>query len=131
MTVRPHEVVTAPDTGASALSAEGRIRRRFERRLRLLQIPEDLRGWTVLDLGAWHGYFSFECERRGADRVLAVDHYAWNRFGMDEFLAARPRLGSKVEYHRADVHALDPGTPGQFDRVLMLNKRRIMVDADL
>ena len=79
MPVRAHEIVTAPDTGASALSHEGQIRRRFERRLRLLQIPDDLTGWTVLDLGAWHGYFSFECERRGADRVLAVDNYAWSR----------------------------------------------------
>ena len=113
MPVRAHEIVTAPDTGASALSHEGQIRRRFERRLRLLQIPDDLTGWTVLDLGAWHGYFSFECERRGADRVLAVDNCAWNRFGMDEFLAARDRLGSKVDVH-------DAGEIGQFDLVLML-----------
>ncbi len=120
MPVRAHEIVTAPDTGASALSHEGQIRRRFERRLRLLQIPDDLTGWTVLDLGAWHGYFSFECERRGADRVLAVDNYAWNRFGMDEFLAARDRLGSKVEHLKVDVHDLDAGEIGQFDLMLML-----------
>ena len=120
MAVRPHEIVTAPPTGASALSREGLIRRRFERRLRLLQLPEDLSGWTVLDLGAWHGYFSFECERRGAARVVAVDNYAWNRFGMEEFLAARTRLGSRVEHRTVDVHDLDPAEIGTFDLVLML-----------
>lgn len=38
----------------------------------------DLRGKSVLDIGAWDGAFSFEAERRGASRVLALDHYAWS-----------------------------------------------------
>ncbi len=42
-----------------------------------LQIP-DLTGKTVLDIGAWDGYFSFEAERRGASRVVALDHYVWS-----------------------------------------------------
>jgi tRNA (mo5U34)-methyltransferase len=41
-------------------------------------LPEDLSGRTVLDIGAWDGYFSFEAERRGAKRVVALDHYAWS-----------------------------------------------------
>src|SRR5258708_35768084 len=40
-------------------------------------LPADLRGKRVLDVGAWDGWFSFECERRGAD-VVAVD---WIGFG--------------------------------------------------
>ena len=120
MSVRPHEIITQPPTSRSVLTQESLIRRRFDRRLRLLQIPENLTGWTVLDLGAWHGFFSFECERRGADRVLAVDNYAWNEFGMDEFLSAHERLGSNVEHHRVDVHDLDPAEVGEFDLVLML-----------
>ena len=112
--------MSRPDSGASPLSHEGLIRRRFDRRLGLLQIPDDLTGWTVLDIGAWHGFFSFECERRGADRVLAVDTFSWDRFGMDEFLSARERLGSSVEHRRADVHDLDPDEIGQFDLVLLL-----------
>ena len=83
MKERPHEVISRPDSGASILSHEGQIRRRFNRRLDLLQIPEDLTGWTVLDIGAWHGFFSFECERRGADRVLAVDSFSLDRFVME------------------------------------------------
>ena len=37
----------------------------------------DFRGKTVLDIGAWDGYYSFLAERRGASRVVALDHYAW------------------------------------------------------
>jgi tRNA (mo5U34)-methyltransferase len=42
-----------------------------------LRLP-DLRGKTVLDVGAWDGFFSFEAERLGARRVVALDHYAWS-----------------------------------------------------
>lgn len=38
---------------------------------------QDLRGKTVLDVGAWDGWFSFQAERQGAARVVALDHYAW------------------------------------------------------
>ena len=116
----PHEVITSPTATTSLLTREGLIRRRFERRLRLLQIPEDLTGWSVLDIGAWHGFFSFECERRGADRVLAMDRFAWDKYGMDEFLEAKDRLGSHVEHRHLDVHQLDPDEIGQFDLVLLL-----------
>ena len=37
----------------------------------------DVRGKSVLDIGAWDGFWSFEAERRGAGRVVAMDHYAW------------------------------------------------------
>jgi tRNA (mo5U34)-methyltransferase len=43
-----------------------------------LGLPDDLSGKTVLDIGAWDGAFSFECERRGADRVVALDHFVWS-----------------------------------------------------
>jgi len=42
-----------------------------------LRLP-DLRGKTVLDVGAWDGYYSFEAVRRGARRVVALDHYVWS-----------------------------------------------------
>src|ERR1700730_4683349 len=34
--------------------------------------PQDLRGKRVLDIGAWNGCASFECERRGASEVVAL-----------------------------------------------------------
>lgn len=37
----------------------------------------DFAGRSVLDIGAWDGYYSFLAERQGADRVVALDHYAW------------------------------------------------------
>jgi tRNA (mo5U34)-methyltransferase len=36
-----------------------------------------LRGKSVLDIGAWDGKYSFEAERAGASRVVALDHYVW------------------------------------------------------
>lgn len=37
----------------------------------------DLRGKTVLDINTWDGFFAFEAERKGASRVVALDHYMW------------------------------------------------------
>src|SRR5579863_6637642 len=61
-------------------------------RLDLFGLPDDLRGKRVLDVGAWDGWFSFECERRGAE-VVAVDCIA-----LDTFHEAKELLGSRVEY---------------------------------
>lgn len=44
--------------------------------LNALRLP-DLRGKSVLDINAWDGFHSFEAERRGASRVVALDHYMW------------------------------------------------------
>jgi tRNA (mo5U34)-methyltransferase len=38
----------------------------------------DLTGKSVLDIGAWDGYFSFAAEAAGAERVVALDHYTWS-----------------------------------------------------
>lgn len=42
-----------------------------------LDLP-DLSGRTVLDIGAWDGWFSFQAEEAGASRVVALDHYVWS-----------------------------------------------------
>lgn len=105
------------DFGDGVITREKKIQKRFARRLRLLQIPEDLTGKTVLDIGAWDGYFSFEFERRGAKRVLAIDTFAWDQGGIDCFLLAKEKLGSKVEHQRLDVHDLSKEAVGTFDIV--------------
>jgi SAM-dependent methyltransferase len=92
-------------------------------KLRRLHLPEDLSGKTVLDVGAWDGFFSFEAERRGAERVLATDSYAWS--GVDwgskrGFELARTRLGSTVEDMDVDVLDLSPQGVGVFDVTLFL-----------
>lgn len=96
------------------------VRRRFARRLKFLQIPEDLTGKTVLDIGAWDGFFSFECERRGASRVLAIDTFSWDTYGKDGFLLAHETLKSKVEHLRCAAEDIDVSTLGRFDLVLFL-----------
>jgi tRNA (mo5U34)-methyltransferase len=94
------------------------------KRLPGLGIPEDLAGKTVLDIGAWDGFFSFEAERRGATRVLAVDSYAWNGSGWGTkacFDLAREALGSRVEDLEIGPTELSAAAVGTFDVVLFLN----------
>ena len=95
------------------------VRRRFQRRLKFLQIPQDLTGKTVLDIGAWDGFYSFEAERRGARRVLATDSYVWRKQKAG-FQLARRVLESKVEDQDIDVLDLSPERVGTFDVVLFL-----------
>lgn len=92
-------------------------------RLQMLRLPEDLTGMTVLDIGSWDGFFAFECERRGAKRVLATDSYCWSGNGWgtkDGFNLARRALGSRVEDLEIDVLDLSPERTGVFDLVLCL-----------
>jgi tRNA (mo5U34)-methyltransferase len=92
-------------------------------RLVRVQLPESLHGLSVLDIGAWDGFFSFECERRGAARVVAADHYSWHGGGWGTkagFELAREALGSSVEDIDIDVMELSPERVGTFDVVLFL-----------
>jgi tRNA (mo5U34)-methyltransferase len=84
------------------------------RRLDRLHLPADLGGRTVLDIGAADGAFSFACERRGAERVVAVNED--RRAGL--FLAVE-MLGSSVEPLVADLMELEPeDIGGPFDVVI-------------
>jgi tRNA (mo5U34)-methyltransferase len=48
----------------------------IDKELRSLRLP-DLAGKSVLDIGAYDGYYSFAAERLGAARVVALDHFVW------------------------------------------------------
>ena len=92
-------------------------------RLPEMQIPSDLTGLSVLDVGAWDGFFSFEAERRGARRVLATDSFCWGQGGWGtkaSFDLARRALGSRVEDLVIDPLELSPEKIGTFDLVLFL-----------
>jgi tRNA (mo5U34)-methyltransferase len=92
-------------------------------RLARLDLPASLAGQTVLDIGAWDGYFSFEAERRGASRIVAADYYSWHGDGWGSkagFELARRALGSKVEDVDVDVMDLSPERVGVFDVVFFL-----------
>jgi tRNA (mo5U34)-methyltransferase len=92
-------------------------------RLRRLNLPHSLVGRTVLDVGAWDGFFSFEAERRGASHVVATDHYSWKGPGWGTkagFELARRALASRVEDVEIDAMELSPERIGMFDVVLFL-----------
>ena len=42
----------------------------------MYQIPDDLTGKCVLDVGAWDGYWTFEALKRGAAHVTAIDDFS-------------------------------------------------------
>jgi tRNA (mo5U34)-methyltransferase len=83
-----------------------------------VQLPKDLRGMRVLDIGAWNGGFSFECERRGAAEVVG---YGVDNAQQSGFERIRDLLGSKtVRYEEGSVYNLTPERMGMFDIVLFL-----------
>ncbi len=92
-------------------------------KLARVRLPESLAGRSVLDIGAWDGFFSFETERRGASRVVAVDSHSWTGEGWGKkagFELARRALNSKVEDREMEVLELSPESVGEFDVVLFL-----------
>ena len=78
-------------------------------------VPERLEGATVLDIGTTNGGAAFECERRGARRVVAVDIADDNWFG---FAALKQALGSGVEHVQSSIYELPEVLGEQFDVVL-------------
>ena len=86
----------------------------LEARLAGFQLPLDLTGRRVLDVGPWDGYFAFEMERRGAD-VTAIDYV-----DLDTFRALHRAMKSRVDYRRMDVYEIDPKIHGTYDIVLFL-----------
>jgi SAM-dependent methyltransferase len=78
-------------------------------------LPEDLSGRTVLDVGTTNAGTAFELERRGAERVVAVDIFDPDWFGVR---ALTEFLGSKVEYVQTSVYELADRFPEPFDLVI-------------
>jgi tRNA (mo5U34)-methyltransferase len=79
------------------------------------QLPADTTGLSVLDIGATNGATAFEMERRGAERIVAVDIYDESRFG---FRAIADFLDSKVEFVQASVYELPSVLHETFDLVI-------------
>jgi tRNA (mo5U34)-methyltransferase len=85
--------------------------------------PVNLKGASVLDIGAWNGFYSFESKRRGARKVLAADHYVWNNphfNGREGFDIANEVLGYNIEAIDIDVPDMTPDVLGKHDVVLFL-----------
>jgi tRNA (mo5U34)-methyltransferase len=81
------------------------------------QLPDDLSGQTVLDIGTSNGGAAFIAERRGAKRVVALDIHPGDWFGI---LRLKDFLGSEVEYVQGSVYELPALLGERFDFVLFL-----------
>lgn len=79
-----------------------------------LELPEDLTGRSLLDIGCWDGFYTFETERHGAC-VTSVD--CWQP---SNFFAAREALNSKAEFHELNVYDIRTDKIGSFDIVLFM-----------
>lgn len=89
----------------------------LDHRYRLASLPADYSGLSVLDVGTFDGFYAFVAERRGAERVLAIDneqYVAWVKArwgheleGGEGFEAIAKLLDSKAEYLRLDAFDLD------------------------
>ena len=83
----------------------------------------NIKGKSVLDIGCWDGFNSFEAKRRGASRVVATDHFAWsdqcwgNRASIE---LAREELQLDIEIIDIDLPEISRATLGEFDVVLFL-----------
>jgi tRNA (mo5U34)-methyltransferase len=64
------------DLGRGVVTKGHKTPESLARELESLRLP-DLKDKTVLDIGAYDGFYSFEAERRRARRVVALDHYVW------------------------------------------------------
>jgi tRNA (mo5U34)-methyltransferase len=92
-------------------------------KLHHLCLPQSLAGRSVLDLGAYEGYFTYQAEQRGADRVVAVDQYVWQLAGCSafrNFKFIREMLRSKSEFVVAPAERSAEILQEQFDVVLFL-----------
>lgn len=83
--------------------------------MRLMDMP-DLRGKSVLDIGAFGGWFSFEAERRGAASVTALDYYSWvyDWPKIHRWVRAEREAGRVADTYNPPSDTIDPvGQPGR------------------
>lgn len=99
------------------------------------KLPESFAGKKVLDVATFDGFWAFEFEKRGAEKVIALDldnssQLDWLprlreqaseqdlsfKFGRG-FAIAKEKLNSKVERVVSNVYDLNPETFGTFDVV--------------
>jgi len=63
--------------GEGVVTPGGKTLQHHHEELIRLQLP-NLAGKSVLDIGAWDGYYTFMAEGAAASRVVALDHYVWS-----------------------------------------------------
>ncbi len=89
-----------------------------QKKLEMMNLSGDLSGREVLDIGCNEGFFSFEAERRGAKRVLAIDK---SQVAKEKFSLIKELKQSRVEFLFTDLLDLHPMDAGKFDIVFFLS----------
>ncbi len=79
-----------------------------------LNLPKDLSGKTLLDIGCWDGFYTFETERHGA-QVTSVD--CWHP---NNYFIAHEALNSQATFHERSVYEIGKENLGSFDIVLFM-----------
>lgn len=82
----------------------------------LMQLPADLSGRRVLDIGSANGCMSLECERRGAAEVIGLtplDDIDWGHRKLRDAVGA-----TRTHFKLGSVYDLNPDVLGYFDTVL-------------
>ena len=77
------------------------------------ELPQDMSGMRVLDVGSNAGYDPFMFKLRGADHVLACEPFLF--IEQAQFLEQLYRSG--VDFRQIGWEALDPAVHGRFDLV--------------
>ena len=100
----------------------------LNRELSSLKLP-DLHGKSVLDVGAYDGFFSFAAERLGASRVVALDHYVWS-VDMTAYMAdwrASKQTGTTLPQPSESRHFRPQELPGRkpFDLARRLRESQV------
>jgi len=99
-------IVTPGETGLAS-----------QNKLAMMNLPQELSGKSVLDIGCNEGFFSFEAERRGATRVVAIDK---GKDAREKFSLIHGILQSSVEFLELDLTEIKPSRFGRFDLVFFL-----------
>ncbi len=66
----------------------------------------DFQGKSVLDIGAWDGYFSFMAEKRGAKRVLSLDDPDFRWGGVHGYDFLHQHFCSQAEWRKGSIFDL-------------------------
>jgi tRNA (mo5U34)-methyltransferase len=85
--------------------------------------PLCLSGKSVLDIGAWNGYYTLEAARRGAAPILSIDSPTWlspSYKGKETFDFVMERCGVPAQSLVVDVQTMEPEEIGEWDVVLFL-----------
>jgi tRNA (mo5U34)-methyltransferase len=103
------------DLGDGVVTPGGKTPHHFYDEMRRLHLPE-MAGRSVIDIGAWDGFYTFHAEHLRASRVVALDHYAWSiDFHKASEYTTRQRIaGEPIRAFHTLPEIWDPvGLPGK------------------